>query len=152
MQCSRVTDGVGTANPSRAPMEFCNVHVARSLVYIVVFCRTLFVLLSICHLAIVMLDCLQFTTSDYPFDILKLFCKEFWKSNLLLHILHSDSIIIIRHNITEILLKVALNRIILIHNDNDWFYWSIFPVELEIPLHLHAFWANFRKLYFINII
>ena len=104
-----------------SPLEFCKVHVTRSLVYRVVFCRSLFVLLSFFPLAIVLLDRLQFTTSDYPFHIFKLYCREFWKSNLLLHIMHSDSIIIIRHNITELLLKVALNTIILIYDDNNWF-------------------------------
>jgi hypothetical protein len=49
-----VTCGAGTANPSRAPVTFSGAPVARSLVFYVMFCISLFVLLSFffCLLAI----------------------------------------------------------------------------------------------------
>ena len=47
------------------------VRVAQSLVFCVVFCRSLFVLLFRCVLSIV-LSCLCLTSSDYPFDIFTL--------------------------------------------------------------------------------
>jgi hypothetical protein len=49
-----------------APLFFCGVHVAQSLVFYVVFCRSFFVLFL---LAIPIL----FMAFDYPFDIFKLF-------------------------------------------------------------------------------
>ena len=50
-----------------SPLELCNAHVARSLVFHerVVFCRSLFVLLSFFPLVVVSPGRLQFTTSDY---------------------------------------------------------------------------------------
>ena len=59
-----------TAYPSGAP-EFtlgCGVHVARSLLLGVVFCRSLFVLF--------LLSVLQFKTSDLPFGVFKLFLNH----------------------------------------------------------------------------
>jgi hypothetical protein len=41
-----VTWGARTANPSGSPQVFSGVHVARSLVFCVMFCRSLYVLLS----------------------------------------------------------------------------------------------------------
>jgi len=46
---------------------FSGIHVARFLVFRVVFCRSLFVLLSLA------LSVLRFTASDSPFGIFKLF-------------------------------------------------------------------------------
>jgi hypothetical protein len=46
---------------------------ARSLVFCVVFCRSLFVSLSCFHLTIVLYVLLRLTNSDYPFGIFKLF-------------------------------------------------------------------------------
>jgi hypothetical protein len=51
-----------------SPPVFCGVHVTR-LVLCEVFCRSLFVL----FLLAIVLSGLQFTDSDYPFGILKLF-------------------------------------------------------------------------------
>jgi hypothetical protein len=71
------THGAGTAYPSRAPVftpVFSGVHFAWSLVFCLMFCRSLFVLSSFL-LAIVLFVLLQFTTSDYPFGIFKLFLK-----------------------------------------------------------------------------
>ena len=50
----------------------CVVRVVRSLVFCVVFCRSLFVLVSFFPLTIV-LSVLRITNSDYTFDIFKLF-------------------------------------------------------------------------------
>jgi len=58
--------------PSRASEfnpGFCGVHGALSLVFCVVFCRSLFW----CFFLSIVLSVLQFTDSDYPFDIFKLF-------------------------------------------------------------------------------
>jgi len=53
-----------------SPPVFSEVLVAQSLVFFVVFCRSLFVLLL---LTIVLSALLQFTASDYFFGIFKLF-------------------------------------------------------------------------------
>jgi hypothetical protein len=66
---SGTTSGVWSAKPSGAPV-LCMVDVARSLVFCVVFCRSLFVLFL---LAIVLCVLLLLTASDYPFGIFKLF-------------------------------------------------------------------------------
>ena len=70
-----VTRGEETAYPSGAP-EFTpilsGVHVSRSLVFCVVFCRSLFVLLVIMFFVL-----LRFTDSDYPFSIFKPFACLF---------------------------------------------------------------------------
>jgi hypothetical protein len=50
-------------------------YVTRSLVFCVVFCRSLFVLLSY-FFAIMLSFSLRFTDSDYPFGIFKLFLPE----------------------------------------------------------------------------
>ena len=66
------TNGTGTASPSRAhalPPVFNRVHVAQSLVFYVVFCRSLFVLFL---LVIVLSVLLRFTASNYMFGILDL--------------------------------------------------------------------------------
>ena len=47
--------------------DVCGVNVPQSLLFCLVFCRSLFVLLSIVY------SFLQFTSSDYPFDTFKLF-------------------------------------------------------------------------------
>ena len=59
-------------------MFHCCVRVVRSLVFCVVFCRSLFVILSFFLLAILLSVLLRFKTSDYPFGILKrfLWCQE----------------------------------------------------------------------------
>jgi hypothetical protein len=54
-----------------SPPVFSGVRVARSVVFCVVFCRSLFVLLAI------VLSVLRFTDSDYPFGIFKLFLQFF---------------------------------------------------------------------------
>jgi len=51
---------------------FSGVHVARSLVFCLVFCRSLFVRFGLFLLAIV-LSILQFTTFNFSFGIFKLF-------------------------------------------------------------------------------
>ena len=53
-----------------SPPVFIGNCVARSLVFCVMFCRSLFVLFP---LAIVLPVLLRFTASDYPFGIFKLF-------------------------------------------------------------------------------
>jgi len=55
------------------PTVFSGVHIARSLVFCVVFCRSLFVLLPFFFLAIVLSVLLRITASDYPFVVFKLF-------------------------------------------------------------------------------
>jgi len=66
-----VTSGAETAYPS-GTLEFTpvfsGVDVSRSLVFCVVFCRSLFVLLATMFSVL-----LRFTASDYPFNIFKLF-------------------------------------------------------------------------------
>ena len=49
------------------------VRVAQSLVFCVVFCRSLFVLLFLFHLSIVLFVFVRYTASNYPFHIFKLF-------------------------------------------------------------------------------
>ena len=70
-----VTRGAETAYPFGAP-EFTpilsGVHVSRSLVFCVVFCRSLFVLLVIMFFVL-----LRFSDSDYPFSIFKPFACLF---------------------------------------------------------------------------
>ena len=51
---------------------FSGVRVTRSLVFCVVYCRSLFFILFFFLLAIVLSVCLRFTNSDYSFGILKL--------------------------------------------------------------------------------
>ena len=70
------TSGAGTAYPSGAPeftLWFSGVHVTQSLVFSVVFCRSLFVLLSF---FLWRLYCFSFsiTDSDYTFGIFLLSC------------------------------------------------------------------------------
>ena len=68
--------GTGTACPSGAhqfTFVFSGVYVAQSLVFCVVFCRSLFDILSFSHLVIVLSVLLRFMDSDYPFGIFKLF-------------------------------------------------------------------------------
>jgi hypothetical protein len=55
-------------------MVFSGVHVALSLVFYLLFCRSIFVLF---RLAIVLSDLLRFTASDYLFGIVKLFLPLF---------------------------------------------------------------------------
>jgi hypothetical protein len=55
---------------------FCGVRVAQSLVFCVVFCLSSLVFLSLFLFAIKFLVLLRFTTSDYLFDIFKLFMKK----------------------------------------------------------------------------
>jgi hypothetical protein len=66
-----VTCGVETANPPGAhefiPV-FSEVPVARSLVFCIMFCRSLFVL----FLLVIAFSVLRFTASDYLFGILDL--------------------------------------------------------------------------------
>jgi len=68
-----VTSGARSVNPSGAPefiLSFSVVRVARSVMFGVVFCRSLFVLVP---LAIVLSVLRLFTAFDYPFVILKHF-------------------------------------------------------------------------------
>ena len=60
--------GAASAFPYRPP-SWCPVLVARSFVFCVVFCRSLFVL----FLMAIVLSVLRFMDSDYPFGIFKLF-------------------------------------------------------------------------------
>jgi hypothetical protein len=62
----------GTAYPSEALPVFSGVRVARSVVFCVVFCRSLFALFV---LAIV-LSVLRFTASEYQFGYLQRFLKD----------------------------------------------------------------------------
>jgi len=55
-------------------LKLSGVRVTRSLVFCVVFCRSLFVLFL---LAIVLSVLLRFTDSDYPFGISKLSLDEY---------------------------------------------------------------------------
>jgi hypothetical protein len=60
------TCGTGTAYPSGASQMFSGVRVARSLVFCVMFCKSLFVILSFFLLAIVLSVLHRFTAFDYP--------------------------------------------------------------------------------------
>ena len=65
-----VTCGWGSPYPSGAPEftpAFSGVRVTRSLVFCVVFCRSLFVL----FLLTIVLSVLRITASDYPFGVFK---------------------------------------------------------------------------------
>ena len=90
------TSGAGTTNPSGAH-EFTTVFsgfcVSRPLVFCVVFCLSLFVLLSF-FLLVIVLSVLWFTSSDYLFGIFKLFlsqslvfCVVFYRSLFVLFLL-----------------------------------------------------------------
>jgi hypothetical protein len=70
------TNGTGAAYPSGAPECtpcFIVVRAALSLVFCVVFCRSLFVL----FLLTIAVSVFIFTTSDYPFGIFKLFLTTY---------------------------------------------------------------------------
>jgi hypothetical protein len=67
------TCGTGTAYPSGASQMFSGVRVARSLVFCVMFCKSLFVILSFFLLAIVLSVLHRFTLLITPLDIVKLF-------------------------------------------------------------------------------
>jgi hypothetical protein len=71
------TRGTGTTYPSGEPeftMVFSELCVSRSLVFCVVFCRSLFYVLFVhFHVAIVLPVLLRFTASDYLFCIFKRF-------------------------------------------------------------------------------
>ena len=56
-------------------LEHCGVRVSRSLVLCVIFCKSLFVLLSFFFWPLWCLS-LRFTDSDYPFGIFKLVLKS----------------------------------------------------------------------------
>jgi len=60
----------------RSFQVFSGFRVARSLVFCVVFYRSLLALLSFFLLVIVPSVFLRFTDSDYPFGIFKLFLKQ----------------------------------------------------------------------------
>jgi len=68
-----------------SPSVFSGVRVTRSLVLCVMFCRSLFALLSFFLLASVLSILLWFTNYDYPFGISKLFYES-----LLIHISVTD--------------------------------------------------------------
>ena len=66
-------NGAGTAYPSRAPnfsLSFCGVHVAKSLVFRVVFCRSLLVILPFFFWPSNCLSFFKFTVSDYYLQII----------------------------------------------------------------------------------
>jgi len=69
------TNGAGTAYPSGSH-EFNSVRVARSLVFCVVLCRSLFALSLFFLLAIVLSALPRFTDSDYPFGTYKFFSQH----------------------------------------------------------------------------
>ena len=67
------TSGAGTANPfgtHELTPGFQWVRVTRSLIYMCMFCRSLFVLFL---LGFVLSVLLRFTDADYPFGIFKFF-------------------------------------------------------------------------------
>jgi hypothetical protein len=68
------TCGAGIAYPSGAPEYtsdlYSEVRVARSLVFYIMFCKSLFVLFLF---AIVLFVCLRVTISDYHFGIINIF-------------------------------------------------------------------------------
>ena len=59
-----------------SPLVFSRARVAQSLVFCVALCRSLSVRFSFCLLATVLSVFLQFTDSDYPFSIFKLFLED----------------------------------------------------------------------------
>ena len=74
-----VTSGMGTANYSGATALIsivCGLSVSKSLVFCVVLCKSLFVLFFSFTLAILLCVRLRHTTSNYSFDILKLFLHK----------------------------------------------------------------------------
>ena len=85
-----VISGAGTACPSEAHEfipGFSAVPVARSLLFSVVFCRSLFVLMSVFLFTIVLFAHLQFTDTDYLFGIFKLFFIRRFLSHLVTNVL-----------------------------------------------------------------
>ena len=66
------TTGATGGAPKFIP-SFNGVRVVRSLVFCVMFCRSLFVLFSLT----IVLSVLQFTDSDYPFGFFKLCLQQF---------------------------------------------------------------------------
>jgi len=80
------TSGAGTtANLCRNTWVFCGVHIAKSWVFSVVFCRSLFVILLLLaivlsvHLLFVIIlpVLLRFMASEYSFGVFKLFFLEY---------------------------------------------------------------------------
>jgi hypothetical protein len=70
------TSGAGTGYPIGSPEFiplFNGVHITKSMVFCVVFCRSLCVLLSFAHCILVVL---RLTASNYPFGIFKLFFEK----------------------------------------------------------------------------
>ena len=55
-----------------SPLVFSGVRIAHSLVFCVMFCRSLFVL----FILVIVLSILRFTDSGYPFSISKVFFKK----------------------------------------------------------------------------
>ena len=70
---TKMNDELHTIQKSMSSTRvFCEVRVTQSLIYCVVFCRSLFVSLSVFILTIV-LSVLRFTADDYPCGIFRLF-------------------------------------------------------------------------------
>ena len=68
-----------------SPQDFDGVRVAKSFVFCVVFCRSLFVLFVFFPLVIV-LSVLRFTASNYPFGIFNLYLiKETYEFQICAH-------------------------------------------------------------------
>ena len=92
---------------------FSRVRVVQSIVFCVMFCRSLFIILFIFHLVSV-LSVSRFTVSDNHFDSIKLFMRSYafhvWVKcqNLSLNIWFAYSLYLVLH-LQHILLKVALN-------------------------------------------
>jgi len=74
------TCGTGTVYTSGSTPVFSGVHVARSLLFCVMFCRSLFVLF---RLVIMLSVLLQITASDYPCGIVKLFWDKFFLKQII---------------------------------------------------------------------
>ena len=75
--------------PSGAPafnLGFYGVDVTRSLFQCVIFCRSLFVLLSFFLLAIMLSVLLRFTNSDYPFGFFKLFLLKMHSYEIVVYV------------------------------------------------------------------
>ena len=67
-----VTSRGGAVNPSGSPLVFGMVRVARSLVFYVLFCRSLFVLFILA----MVLSVLRFAASEHPYCVYKPFVNN----------------------------------------------------------------------------
>ena len=109
-----------------SPPVFSAVRVSRSLVLCVVFCRSLFVILSFFLLVIVLSVLLRFTAYDYHFSTFKLFflptnsnvylqSKAFHSHNELIKFVCNTTIPIYKYHCCRSLLNFSISHDLITH-------------------------------------